>query len=452
MKNEDKNSRVLNALKAGGLTCEEIAKKTKLPSRDVSDTLRTLAQKKKVEDSGKRRKEGDGKAVIWIYVVAEEDAPVKEGDLSVSGMSKEGLSRALDLCKALALFKTKDAVSLGLTSVKGGLIFSAESGGCTIRSLVEGKTEGAGSVTLDLENLIRLNLVGKTASIRLVKGKVEVHSGHATYKLTKIKGETKLPTIPKQTDATTNVQAGVLSAALKSVWFSHDDSGTGDVRVLWGKGKLRVETADEFRGVTFSKPMPIWKDLPLQKVVLPKKTLDAITKCFSSEDIVNLDITSSKMRLYTEDDFISVPLLTTSDLPSVGSTLRAKLDELKKSTVTCSLASGELKELTRAALTVLRDEKKYVSAHFIFEVKDKHLHLQTEGDIGSFVSKIPVKIEEGSTARACVLCRSVKDMSSLVAATSGDEIVVEIWKKDLVVLRNTDRDFSTTYAIVQVRE
>jgi DNA polymerase III sliding clamp (beta) subunit (PCNA family) len=407
-----------------------------------------------IKDSGKRKKDVKGaKAIVWI--LAEEGTKEKEtemvsqGNLQVTGMEREDLSRTLDLCKLLSLFKSKDTVSLSLNATSDGLIISGESGGCIIRSLLPGKTEAKGSTLIDLETLLNLSLVGKTASIKVAKGKIEIRSGHANYKISKVVGTPTLPSIPKPNKETVNIQAGVFTSALKAIWFSQDDSGTKDLRILWGKGKLRMETSDEFRGVTYLKPMPVWKEFPLKKAVLSKKTLDAMTKCFMSEDIVNLDLSSSKLRFYTSDRYLEVPVITTSDLPQVGSVLQAKLEQLKKSTVSCSLDGKELKVLTKAAMTVLRDAKKYASAHFLVEVKDEFLKIQTEGDIGSFTSRIPITEKKGEMGTARVLCRSIKDIASLAAA-SGEEIQAEIWRKDLLVLKSKDRDFQTMYAIVQV--
>jgi hypothetical protein len=441
-----------------GLTLEEISLRAKKDPKIVNETLRRLALDDSIVDSQKRRKNRRGqKAVVWISTKFGE--PVKErppkrrkeNAMQVKELEKKNLDRVLKMCKVLMIFQTKEIV-LTLAVEEDGLVLSASSGGCIVRGKVYGKGTEIGTALVDMDHLMGLHLLGGRTAMRLNRSKLEIQSGRANYKVSQVKGKSRVYGVPTSDKATVQVEAGVLLSAIKTIWFSHDDSGTNDLRMGWGKGRFRMETADEFRGVVYDKKMPMWDSKPISKAIVPKKVIDGILSCFPKDQLINLDVTESALRVYDDENYISVPLVTTSALPEVRQVITAQTKRLKRSTANMMVEGRDFADLTGAAASVIQDNKKYASAQAVLEVSDGHISMRTEGDVGSFATRIPVNDLKGKKAKAVVLCRSLKSLSSLASDASGDGIQFEVWQRDLIVLKNTGKDYRALFAIPQLQD
>ena len=451
------------ASKAGkkGVTVEEVEKKLRLRGK-ASGLIRELALGNGLVDSGKRRKNSQGhKTVVWVtakHGEIRERTPnkrvSKENAMHIKNLDKDDLDRALNMCKALSLFATSE-VALTLAADDEakveGLLLCAQSGGCTVRSLLPGKIEETGTLLVDLDHLLSLKLFGSKSSFRLRDDKVEIRSGRAAYKVSQQKGKPQIVGIPKPERDTVQITAGLVSSALKTIWFKHDDSGSGDVRLGWGRGRFRMETADEFRGVVFDRAMPVWSDVPVNMTVMPKKILEAILTCFPKEELVYIDVTKSAIRMYSDISYVSVPRVTASGLVKVSKVISEQTKRLKTCTSSMRLESRDFAELTKAAASVIQDSEKYAVARVYIVVEDGKLGFRTDGDIGSFQTRIPVEEMKGKNVKACVLCRALKDLANLAANASEDGVRFEVWRKELIILRNTGKNFKTTFCIPQLQ-
>jgi len=442
-----------------GLTLEDVSRHMKgnLPMKEVNEVLRQLALDNSIVDSKKRRKTAKGqKSVVWIatkFGEVRERPPKrrKENVMQIKELEKKNLDRILRMCKVLEIFQTKE-INLTLAAEEDGLLLSASSGGCTVRGKVCGKGIEEGSVLVDMDHLTGLHLLGGRTAMRRNRSNLEIQSGRANYKMGLISGKTRVFGVPAGDRGTVQVEVGVLLSALKTIWFSHDDSGTNDLRLGWGKGRFMMETADEFRGVVYDKKMPMWLDKPISKAVVPKKVLDTVLSCFPKEQLINLDVTESTLRVYDDENYISVPLVTTSALPNVRQVIQSQIKRLKTSTATMKVEGRDFADLTSAAASVIQDNKKYVTAQALLTVDNEHISMRTEGDVGSFATNIPVEEMKGVKAKAVVLCRSLKSLSSLASDASKDEIQFEVWKRDLIVLRNLGKEYRALFAIPQLQD
>jgi DNA polymerase III sliding clamp (beta) subunit (PCNA family) len=376
--------------------------------------------------------------------------PKRKETMHATDLKKEGLSQALKACKTLLLFQATDTPLL-LEANSDGLVLSATGGGALVRTLVPGKVEEEGSAVIDLNHLMSLHLTGKTTSFKSTKKLINVRSGRGLYKVGSSVETVKPIKMPKPGDRTVEIQAAFLRAAIRAIWFKHDDSGTGDIRIVFGKGQLRTETADEFRGVMYRKPMPGWKDLPLFKAVLPKKSADAIIGAFDPNDTLWLEVTATSFRMYSDDCYVAIPLVTDSDLPNVASMLKEQMGQLKKTTV-FHVNADDLSKMTKSATSVLdkKDTEKLAAAQTFLTVKDGKFVMKTDGDIGSFQTQVPYDSFKGKEAEFVVLSKNLADLVEL-AKNSGEDISVEVWGEDLVMLRNVQGDYRSIYAFPQVR-
>ena len=368
----------------------------------------------------------------------------------VTSVKKEDLTQALKACKTLLLFQATDTPLL-LEAAGNGLVLSTSGGGASVRSFVHGNVEEEGSTVIDLNHLTSLHLTGATTSFKSVKKQIQIRSGRGVYKIGASNGKVKSIQIPEPSKNTVEIQAALLRAAIRAVWFKHDDSGTGDIRIVFGKGQLRTETADEFRGVMYRQTVSNWKDSPLSKAVLPKKSADAIISAFDPNDTLYLEITASSFRMYSDESFVAIPLVTDSDLPNVAGMLKDQMQNLQKTTV-FQIRSGDLSKMTKSATSVLdkKDSEKLAAAQTFLTVKGGKLTLKTEGDIGAFQTQVSYAAFEGAETELVVLSKSMADLVEL-AKNSGEEIAVEIWGEDMVMLRNVQGEHRSIYAFPQIR-
>lgn len=77
--------------------------------------------------------------------------------------------------------------------------------------------------------------------------------------------------------------------------------------------------------------------------------------------------------------------------------------------------------------------------------------MKTEGDIGSFQTAMPYSQDtfKGEEIEFTVLAKNLADLVEL-AKNTGDEIQVEVWGQDLVMLRNVQGGYRSIYAFPQV--
>lgn len=370
--------------------------------------------------------------------------------MNTTELKKESLNQALKACKTLLLFQASETPLL-LESGDGGMVMSATGGGALVRSFIPGTVEEEGSAVIDMNHLLSLHLTGKTTSFKSIKKQVQIKSGRGIYKIGVSTEETKPIKMPKPGDRTVEVQAAILRAAIKAIWFKHDDSGTGDIRIVFGKGQLRTETADEFRGVVYRRPMSSWTDKPISKAVLPKKSADAILAAFDPDDTLYLEVTTTSFRMYSDECYVAIPLVTDSDLPNVASMLKEQMAQLKKTTV-FHVNSGDLSRMTKSATSVLdrKDSEKLAAAQAHLTVKGGNFLMKTEGDIGSFQTHVPYDSFQGKETEIVVLSKNLADLVEL-AKNTGEDISVEVWGEDLVMLRNVSGDYRSIYAFPQVR-
>ncbi|NIT79728.1 MAG: hypothetical protein GWN58_33770 [Anaerolineae bacterium] len=372
--------------------------------------------------------------------------------MHATDLKKESLDQALKACKALLLFQATDTPLL-LETTDDGLVLSATGGGAIVRTLVHGKVEAEGSAVIDLNHLLSLHLTGKTTSFKSTKKQVMIRSGRGQYKIGASTEQAKTIKMPKPGERTVEVHAALLRSAIRAIWFKHDDSGTGDIRIVFGKGQLRAETADEFRGVMYRKVMSNWKNHPMSKAVLPKKSADAILGAFDPDDTLYLEVTSTSFRMYSDECYVAIPLVTDSDLPNVAGMLKEQMAQLKKTTV-FQVGSGDLSKMTKSATSVLdkKDTEKLAAAQTHLTVKGGKFVMKTEGDIGSFQTQVPYSSEsfKGKEAEFVVLSKNLADLVELAKHT-GTDLSVEIWGEDLVMLRNVEGDYRSIYAFPQVR-
>lgn len=368
----------------------------------------------------------------------------------VTDLPKEGLTQALKACKTLLLFQATDTPLL-LEAAGDGLVMSATGGGALVRTLVPGKVQEEGSAVIDLNHLLSLHLTGKTTSIKSLKKQVQVRSGRGVYTVGASTENVKSIKVPKPSEKTIEVQAAFLRSAIRAVWFKHDDSGTGDIRIIFGKGMLRTETADEFRGVMYRKSVPQWKESPLSKAVLPKKSADAIIGAFDPDDTLYLEVTNTSFRMYSDECYVAIPLVTDSELPNVAGMLKEQMEQLKKTTV-FHIGTGDLSRMTKSATSVLdrKDSEKLAAAQTFLTVKGGKFVMKTQGDIGSFQTQVGYDSFKGKETEFVVLSKNLADLVEL-AKNSGEEIAIEVWGEDLVMLRNVQGDYRSVYAFPQVR-
>jgi len=368
----------------------------------------------------------------------------------VTDLKKEGIAQALKACRTLLLFQSTE-IPLRLETDKDGLVLSASGGGSHVRVLVPGNVEGEGSAVIDLNHLLSLHLEGKTTTIKALKKQIEIRSGRGLYKITQSASESKRVSIPKPGDKTVELQAAHLRTAVKAVWFKHDDSGTGDLRLVFGKGVLRAETADEFRGVMYRRPFKEWDKIPLSKAILPKKSADAIISSFDPDDTLYIEVTSSSFRMYSDVAFVAIPLVTDSGLPNVASMLKEQVAQLKK-TSQFQVGAGDLSRMTKAATSVIdkKDAEKLAAAHAYLVGQESRFQLRSSGDIGSFQTQVPAESFQGEPFKVCVLAKNLADLVEL-AKNTGESLSIEIWGTDLVMLRNVGGGYRSIYAFPQVQ-
>jgi len=372
--------------------------------------------------------------------------------MHATDLKKEGLDQALKACKALLLFQASDTPLL-LETADDGLVLSASGGGAIVRTLVPGKVEEEGSAVIDLNHLLSLHLTGKRNSFKSVKKQIQIRSDRAFYKVGAAAEKVKPIKMPKPGNRTVEIHAALLRSAIRAIWFKHDDSGTGDIRIVFGKGQLRTETADEFRGVMYRKVMKPWKDHPLSKAVLPKKSADAIIGAFDPDDTLYLEVTSTSFRMYSDECYVAIPLVTDSDLPNVARMLKDQMENLTKTTV-FNVGADDLSKMTKSATSVLdkKDTEKLAAAQTFLTVKGGKFIMKTEGDIGSFSTQVPYSSDsfKGKETEFVVLSKNLADLVEL-AKNTGEELLVEVWGEDLVMLRNVQGDYRSIYAFPQVR-
>lgn len=371
--------------------------------------------------------------------------------MHITEIKTADLKQALKACKTLLLFQAAD-IPLRVDVTDDGLVLSGSGGGSLVRAFVEGNVKETGHTTLDLGHVLGLHLSGKNSSIKTLKKQVELRSGRGLYKLGILAEEAKPVKTPKPTSKTVQTDVPVLRSAIKAIWFGHDDSGSGDIRLVFGKGKLRAETADEFRGVVYSKPLPTWKTKPLCKAVLPKKSADSILSCFERDAQIWMETTETSLRLYTDETYVSIPLVSDSSLPNVATAIRDQQKSADKTT-TFTLVARDLSDITKAATSVLdkSDAEKIAAAHAHLKAKDGRFTLQSSGDIGSFATQVPTGTFSGAESEICVLAKNLADLVDL-AKNTGDDLKIEFWGEQFVMLRSVGTDYRSVYVFPQVRE
>jgi hypothetical protein len=155
--------------------------------------------------------------------------------------------------------------------------------------------------------------------------------------------------------------------------------------------------------------------------------------------------------MYSDISYVSVPRVTTSGLVKVSKTISEQTKRLKTCTSSMRLDSRDFAELTKAAASVIQDSDKYAVARVYIIVENGRLGFKTDGDIGSFQTRIPVEDQKGKDVKAVVLCRALKDLANLAANASEDGVKFEVWHKALIILRNTGKNFKTTFCIPQLQ-
>lgn len=371
--------------------------------------------------------------------------------MNVTGINRKDLDQALKACRTLLLFQATDTPLL-VEATDSGLMLSATGGGASVRTFIPCEVEQEGPTVIDLNHLLSLHLKGKNTSMKSSKKQIQIRSGRGLFKVAASTGNPKEVSLPTPSKKAVEIQSALLRAAIKAVWFKHDDSGTGDIRIVFGKGGLRTETADELRGVLYKQKMDNWKDAPLSKAILPKKSADAILSAFDPNDTLYLEVTSSTFRMYNDEHYVAIPLVTDSDLPNVAVTLKDQMTELKK-VASFTVEADDLSKTTMGATSVLdkKDAEKMASARTVIRVKDSHLTLKTDGDIGSFQTQVPYSDHQGKELEFTVLAKNLADLVA-IAKNTGESLLMEVWGSALVMIRNVSGKYKSVYAFPQITE
>jgi hypothetical protein len=131
--------------------------------------------------------------------------------------------------------------------------------------------------------------------------------------------------------------------------------------------------------------------------------------------------------------------------------LKEQMGQLKKTTM-FHVGAEDLSKMTKSATSVLdkKDTEKLAAAQTFLTVKGGKFVMKTEGDIGSFQTQVPYDSFKGKEAQFVVLSKNLADLVEL-AKNTGEDISVEVWGEDLVMLRNVQGDYRSIYAFPQVR-
>lgn len=371
----------------------------------------------------------------------------------VKNIQVKDLNRAISIAKALLYLPGADT-ALTLRAKGSKLYITADTAGTKIRATIECKVEKKGECLVDMNHLSAPHLRGKELTLKKTGTKLDIRCSRSLYSLSLIEGESVPVRVPKPGKNTLQLPVSVLGQAIKNIWFSHGDDGTGDLRFVWSKGKLLAETADAFKGCTWTLPMPLWKNIKKPvRVVLKKQIADVVATSFNKDEQVYVDITDSNLRLYTDDALVSVPHVTTTNLLDVKSTIKSRLSQLQ---MRCGfhIDSEELSEIAYAAASVVEETAKLNSVQTFLTINGskKEIAISAEGDIGSFSTKAKISEYKSTTKKiikVAVLSKQLKDLVD-IAAKTGKEIKLEVWSKSMVILRNVEGDFQTVCSFQQV--
>lgn len=378
--------------------------------------------------------------------------------MKVEGISRSDLDKALKIVKSLMYFPGADT-SIVLSSVKKtkSLTLSADTANHRVRaSVAVEKVLEEGDTMVEVAHLYGLHLTGKSVTMETVGENLIIKSGRGKYKLITVEGEPKVVPMP-EADTSVVVEVGLLQKGLSCIWFGQDDTGSGDVRLSFGRGKLIIETSDKYCGASFSRAIPSLKKIvPPRRVVLSKKTVDTVLSAFDKEESISVKVSESTATFMNDVSFIELPLVTDTKLPDVTGMIKSRTDRSRLGG-TITLNAGRLVEVAASAASVVEEAAKFKSVQTFLTIKKGKkgpvLMVEAEGDIGSYSSSVVATgaSKSDKAIRFSVLSRHLSNLI-LPASRASDSITLEVWGKKsngMVAIKSTDSNNKVVYLFPQ---
>lgn len=310
--------------------------------------------------------------------------------------------------------------TVSMREMKGVLHIRSATGGCYLTAALGSEPDGSleSPVTVGRSALRALSLHGKEARLVRKENEVLVTSARARYRLPlqEVGRQGKAPVFES---SHLTVSAALVKSVVNSVYFGHDDTGTGDVRLALGRGRISADTSDAFRGAIYVRKMDEWLEVPTTSVVLQHKQLLSTLSAF--EDLAVRIQTSDRSASFSDGH-------VTIYLPVLHSQLRDTAGDLKQAraqlpvTASACVLTDDLKTAVKDALALL-ERKSRAPVEYAFEAD--RLRMTTHGELGSHEVRLPATEVVGAPSSFLTSPSYVKVMAAL-ASRCGAHCRVEV--------------------------
>lgn len=357
------------------------------------------------------------------------------------------IAEVLTLTKALSHLGGEQLIAL--TTKKDKLILTADAAGVQIKTAIPADIKNSGTVLINIAHLQALWLKAKKVNISAEgKGKIAIKCGRSKYTINATAGEQhniKIPTPEK--DKTVQIPLASLKKAIQYTWFSHEEDGSGDLRIIIDRKKLVTETSDTIKAAICSVPMKLWKNKNPMQAVLKKQAINAIMNSFNLDTDVWLDVTNSNIRVYTDNSLVSIPLIAATELIDVRGMVSSHFKDAKVE-FSFRVASAELNDIAKAAAGIANQAAKLKNMRVSLKIDNSRskMIIETEGDVGSFKTSMEItNFAEGKWCKntVAVAPKHLRDLASLASKT-GEYLDFDVYKQ-LIVLRSTEETYESTY-------
>ena len=366
------------------------------------------------------------------------------------------LNRAIKIAKSL-IYLPGANTALTLSTEKDHITICADTAGHKILAKVPAEIKKKGSILVEMLHLSALSLKGKTATFETGKDAdsqdiIHIKSGRSSYKIYQVEGDPQNFEIPVRNDEDKwQVSTATIKKALNLVWFDHEDDKE-EIRLIAKKGSLNVETTDGYRAAFVTIPMPMWTNKKTLRIVLKKKTWEAMLAGFDKESVW-VSSTDSTVAFHTDDSIISVPLITETLMVAVDTTMKGRIEE-DSLNVSFKIKSAELAEAAKEAANVVEEIAKFksVQTHLKINQEKKRLTIATTGDIGSYSTSVnidEIEIKQDKNLKFCVLSRHLKEIAAVASKTS-ENVIVSIYSKMIIIKSDQPKDCRAVYALPQI--
>jgi hypothetical protein len=332
-----------------------------------------------------------------------------------------------------------------LRASEGRLRLRSASGGCAVEAVLRGDDDEslAKPLSLSRKAVAAVSVRADQANLRHKNEHVTISSGRSRYRIPvqAVAKQGRLPDVSAVDPIL--IGAPILKAALQSIHFGHDDTGTGDVRVAVRKGVLTTETADAFRAAVYQERMPELERAAEVETSLQHAPLLKAVAAYEDADL-KLRATERACALSDGATSIYLPVLSAPRYRTLDQLAHAR--KSYETVATISALTDDLRTAIREAIAVL-ESKSRVPVEFA--VRSGRLHMTTHGELGTHEARMPAEQTQGRPDASFVTSPAYVKVMAQLAAKAGDRCQIEILGDRVVVFSVRGRTVRTLYLFSQ---